>query len=171
MWPFTRRRERAQIHALIRKYLSEEVADELLNNPSRVRLETQRADICFILMQVRDDPVDQVQAHLETAFDIILRRDGTICDQMSSFVLSIFGHPIETDPERASDQRAKSVARLTTELGANIRLVHGTAAEGLVGNYGSPDRIHWGPLLPGFAQYVNALTALEFGQSAEIRPT
>ena len=57
-----------------------------------------------------------------------------------------------------------------TKLGANIRLVHGTA-EGLVGNYGSEHRIHWGPLLPGFAQYVSALTALEFGQAAEIRPT
>ena len=170
MWPFTRRRERAQIHALIRKYLSDEVADELLNNPSRVRLETQRTDICFILMQIRDDPVDQVQAHLETAFDIIIRRDGTICDQMSSFVLSIFGHPIEIDPERASDQRAKSVARLVTELGSNIRLVHGTAA-GLVGNIGSQQRFHYGVLLPNFARYMSALTALEFGQSAEIRPT
>jgi hypothetical protein len=170
MWPFTRRRERAQIHALIRKYLSEEVADELLNNPSRVRLETQRADICFILMQVRDDPVDQVQAHLETAFDIILRRDGTICDQMASIVLSIFGHPIEIDPERASDQRAKSVARLMTELGANIRLVHGTAA-GMIGNIGSPQRFHYGVLLPDFARYLTALTALKFGQSAEMQPT
>ena len=167
MWPFTRRRERAQIHALIRKYLSEEVADELLNNPGQIRLETQRADICFILMQVRDDTLDRVQAHMETAFDIILRRDGTICDLMSSVVLSVFGHPVSMEPERASDQRAKSVARLMTELGTNIRLVHGTA-DGLIGNLGSPHRIHYGPLLPGFARYLTALTALEFGEAAAI---
>jgi hypothetical protein len=80
------------------------------------------------------------------------------------------GHPISEELEKSNDQRAKSVARLVTELGANIRLVHGTAA-GLVGNVGSQSRFHWGPLLPGFARYVNALTALEFGQSAEIRST
>jgi len=104
------------------------------------------------------------------AIDIIVRRNGTVCDIMSSMVLAIFGHPISEELEKSNDQRAKSVARLVTELGANIRLVHGVT-QGLVGNYGSPGRIHWGPLLPGFAQYVTALTALEFGQSAEIRPT
>ena len=170
MWPFKRWRERAEVRATLRKYLADEVADELLNNPDRVRLETQRADLCFILLQVRDDPVDQAQAYLAAAFDIIVRRDGLICDQMSSFVLSIFGHPIEMEPERASDQRAKSVARLMTELGANIRLVHGTAA-GLVGNIGAPQRVTYGVLLPGFARYMTALTALEFGKSAEIPAT
>ena len=142
----------------------------MLNQPDRVRLETQRAQVCFILLQVRDDPVDQVSAHMTHAFDIILRRNGTICDIMSSMVLAIFGHPISEDPEKSSDQRAKSVARLVTELGANIRLVHGTT-EGLVGNYGSQDRVHWGALLPGFARYMTALTALEFGQSAEVPAT
>lgn len=168
MWPFTRRRGRAQSHAVIRKHLSEEVADELLNNPGRMALETQRADICFILMQVRDDPVDQVQSHVATAFDIIIRRDGLVCDMMSSVVLSIFGAPVQMDPERASDQRAKSVARLMTELGSNIRLVHGTVP-GLIGNIGSSQRFHYGPLLPDFARYLSALTTLEFGQSADIR--
>jgi hypothetical protein len=85
-------------------------------------------------------------------------------------VTVIFGHPIPEAPERSNDHRAEVVARLMSELGANIRLVHGTTV-GLVGNIGSRHRLHWGPLLAGFAQYVNALMALEFGQSAEIRPT
>jgi hypothetical protein len=170
MWPFKRRREREQLRAVFKKYLADEVADELLNNPRSLRLETQRAQVCFILLQVRDDPVDQVSAHMTHAFDIILRRNGTICDIMSSMVLAIFRHPISEDPEKSNDQRAKSVARLVTELGANIRLVHGTT-EGLVGNYGAQGRVHWGALLPGFARYMTALTALEFGQSAEIAAT
>jgi hypothetical protein len=170
MWPFKHWRERAEVRAAFMKYLTPALVDRLRSQPDRLRLETERADICFILLQVRDDPVDQVSAHMAHAMDIIVRRNGTVCDIMSSMVLAIFGHPISEELEKSNDQRAKSVARLVTELGANIRLVHGTT-EGLVGNYGSPDRIHWGPLLPGFAQYVNALTALEFGQSAEIRPT
>jgi hypothetical protein len=102
--------------------------------------------------------------------DIIVRRNGTVCDIMSSMVLAIFGHPISEELEKSNDQRAKSVARLMTELGANIRLVHGTAA-GMIGNIGSPQRFHYGVLLPDFARYLTALTALKFGQSAEMQPT
>jgi hypothetical protein len=58
MWPFKRRREREQLRAAFTRYLADEVADELLNNPGLTKLETQRADICFILLQVRDDHVD-----------------------------------------------------------------------------------------------------------------
>jgi hypothetical protein len=169
MWPFKRRREQQELRALFKKHLADEVADELLKNPRRLRLETHRADISFILLQVRDDPVDQAQAHMAHAMDIIMRRGGW-CDVMSSLALSVFGLPVSEDVEKSNDQRAKSVARLVTELGANIRLVHGTT-EGLIGNYGSPERFHYGPLLPGFARYLTALTSLEFGQSAEVRPT
>ncbi len=74
-------------------------------------------------------------------------------------------------PERASsDQRAKSVARLVTELGPDIRLV--LRRGGRTGRqFGSPQHMHYGPLLPGFARYLSALTALEFGQSAEVPAT
>ncbi len=170
MWPFKRWRERAEVRAAFMKYLSPDLVARLAHSPDPLRPQVERADLCFILLQVHDDPVDQVQAHMTHAFDIVLRQNGTICDVMCSMVTVIFGHPIPEAPEKSNHHRAESVARLMSDLGANIRLVHGTA-EGLVGNYGSPDRIHWGPLLPGFAQYVNALMALEFGQSAEIRPT
>jgi hypothetical protein len=89
---------------------------------------------------------------------------------MSSLALSVFGLPVSEDVEKSNDQRAKSMARLVTELGANIRLVHGTT-KGLIGHYGSPERFHYGPLLPGFARHLTTLTALEFGQSTEVRPT
>jgi len=168
MWPFKRRRGQKELRALFTKYLADDVDDELLKNPRGIRLETRRADISFILLHVRDDPAEQAQAHTAHAMDIIMRRGGW-CDMMSSLVLSVFGVPISDDLEKSNDQRAKSVARLVTELGANIRLVHGTT-EGLIGSYGSPQRFHYGALLPGFAQYVTPLMALEFGQAAEIRP-
>ena len=74
------------------------------------------------------------------------------------------------DAERARDQQAKTVARLTAELGPDVRLVHG-AADGLVGTFGSPQHMHYGPLLPGFGHHLGALLALEFGQSAEVPAT
>ena len=170
MWPFKRRRKTEKLLAPSIDRLAGEVAHELLNNPGRLQLKTERVDICFILLQVRDDRADEVLAHMATAIDIILRRNGMVCDVMSSVVLSMFGFPVGNDMDEASDQRAKSIARLLTELGSNIRLVHGTA-EGLVGNFGSPQRLHYGPVLPGFARYMTALLALEFGQSAAVPAT
>ena len=170
MWPFKRRREREKVRAMFRGYVADELIDELVNNPRPLRLDLQPAPISFILLQVRDEPVVDAPDHMAKAIDIIQRRNGTVCDIMSSMVMAIFGFPRREDAEDSSDQRAKSVARLVTELGSDIRLVYGTV-DGLVGNYGSLQHVHYGPLLPDFAHYLTALMALEFGQSAEVRPT
>jgi hypothetical protein len=168
MWSFKRWRMRKKIRSAFSEYLANEVLDEIINNPDRTRKPPQRAEICFILLQIRDDTAEKLPAHIGQAMDIVVQRGGTVCDVMSSVVLAIFGFPLSDDPERNRDQRSKSVTRLVTELGPNIRLVYGTA-EGLVGNFGSPRRLHYGPLLPGFARYLSALTALEFGQATELR--
>lgn len=170
MWPFKRRRERAKLRAAFTRRLADEVIDELVRNPRPIRMELQPATLRFILLQVRDDPVEQASAHMATAFDIIERRQGTVWGVASSMALASFGPPFSDDAERASDQRAKSVARLMTELDPDIRLVHGTV-DGLLGNCRSPERMHYGPLLPQFARYLSALIALEFGQSAEVPAT
>ena len=169
MWPVKRRRERDKVRAMFRGYVADELIDELVNNPRPLRLDLQPASISFILLQVRDEPVVEAPDRMAKAIDIIQRLYG-ICDVMSSTVLAIFGFPRREELDGSSDQRAMSVARLVTELGPDIRLVYGTA-DGLVGNYGSPHRFRWGPLLPGFARYMTALTAREFGQSAEIPAT
>jgi hypothetical protein len=170
MWPFKRWREREKLRAVFRKYLADEVADELLNNPPPPHPHLQSESICFILLQVRDDPVTSVQEHMAKAMDIVMRRGGVIMHMMSSMMMVTFGLPLHEEPDRSSDQRAKSVARLMTELGSDIRVIYGTA-DGLVGTYGSQQRFNYGTLLPGFARYLNALLALEFGQSAEVAAT
>jgi hypothetical protein len=167
MWPFKRRRNVAKVRAAFTRYLADEVIDELIRNPRPPRTTPEPARIHFILLQVRDEPVVHAPVHLAKAIDIIERRNGLVSDVMASMVLAIFGFPVGEDAERERDQRTKSVARLVTELGPDIRLVYGTV-DGLVGTFGSPQHFHYGPLLPGFAHYVSALTALEFGQSAEL---
>ena len=169
MWSFKQWRARKKVRSAFSEYLANEVIDEIVNNPDRTRKPPKRAEICFILLQVRDDTIEQVPASMAEAMDIILQRNGTVCDVMSSTLLAIFGFPISDDPEKNRDQRSKSVVRLVTELGPNVRLVYGTV-DGLVGNFGMARRFHYGPLLPGFARYLAALTALEFGQAVEVKP-
>ena len=168
MWSLQRWRRRKKLRSAFSQYVASEVIDELINKPSGTA--PQPAELCFILLQVRDDPVDQVPAHIAKAYDIIMRRQGAVWGVMSSMALATFGMPFSDDPEKDHDQRAKSVARLVTELGSDIRLVHGTV-DGLIGRYGGETRSVYGPLLPEFQHYVSALTALEFGQSAQVRAT
>lgn len=170
MWPFKRRRNEAELRADATRRLADEVADELVRNPRPPRIGLSPAQIRFILLQVRDEPVEHAAATIAKAIDLIERRDGMVTDVMSSMVLAVFGSPDSDDAERDRDQQAKTVARLTAELGPDARLVHG-AAVGLVGTFGSPQHMHYGPLLPGFQNHLGALLALEFGESAEIAAT
>src|SRR5690348_11350840 len=158
MWSLQRWRRRKRMRTAFSQYVANEVFDELINKPSDAA--PQPTELCFILLQVRDDPVDQLPAHLAKAFDIIMRRQGAVWGVMSSMALATFGLPFSDDPEKDHDQRAKSVARLVTELGPDIRLIHGTV-DGLIGRYGGEGRSVYGPLLPNFQRYVGALTALE----------
>jgi hypothetical protein len=170
MWSFKRWRERKKLHAAFSPYLPKDIIDDIVNNPRPFPAAPQPARLCFILLQVRDDPLERMPEHMATAFDILLRREGMVWDTMSSLTLATFGLPISDDPGRDRDQRTKSVAHLMTELGADVRLVYGTV-DGFLGNCGSPERFHYGPMLPGFARYLQELTKLEFGQAAEIPAT
>jgi hypothetical protein len=167
MWSFKRWRMRKKLRSAFSHYLANEVIDEIVYSPPGTRGAPQPTALCFILLQVRDDPVDQAPAHLAKAFDIIQRRDGMVWGVMSSMAIATFGLPFSDDPERDLDQRAKTIARLTAELGDSVRLIYGTV-DGLLGNYGSEHRFVYGPLLPGFERHVSALTALKFGQAVEI---
>ena len=167
---FERWRARRKSQALFSQYVASEVIDELVSRPRPDRRTPEPTQLCFILLQVRDDPVTKAPAHMAKAFDIITRREGMVWSAMASMAIATFGPPFSDDPEKDRDHRAKSVARLVTELGRDIRLVHGTE-DGLLGNYGGEDRVVYGPLLPDFQRYLNALTALEYGRSAEISAT
>ena len=167
---FERWRARRKLRAQFSHYVASEVIDELVSRPKPDRPTPEPTQLCFILLQVRDDPVAAVPAHMAKAFDIITRREGMVWSALSSMAIATFGPPFGDDPEKDRDHRAKSVARLVTELGRNIRLVYGTV-DGLLGDYGGEQRLVYGPLLPDFQRYVTALTALEFGRSAEISAT
>ena len=167
---FGRWRMRRKVRRTFSQYIASEVIDELVSPPKPDRPTPEPTELCFILLQVRDDPVTAVPAHMAKAFDIIMQREGMVWSAMASMAIVTFGPPFGDDPEKDRDRRAKSVARLVTELGRDIRLVYGTV-DGLLGDYGGERRMAYGPLLPDFQRYVTALTALEFCQSAEVHAT
>ncbi|WP_162917623.1 hypothetical protein [Dongia deserti] len=170
MWSLQRWRMRKKLRSTFLDYLSNEIIDELVNRPAGHRRPPEPTELCFILLQVRDDRIHQVPVYLAKACEIITRRQGCVWSAMSSMAIATFGLPFSDDPEKDKDRRAKSVARLMTELDPDIRLVYGTM-NGLLGSYGDEARSLYGPLLPDFPRHVSTLLALEFGQSAEVPVT
>ena len=114
---------------------------------------------------MRDDDIENVQKQLERALPIVIAGDGLVENVAVSLVIATFG-TLPLKESELEDNRARVAARLMSELGPEIRLVHGSAV-GLVGNFGTDTVIHYGSVLPNFGQILQRLLQLEFGQSAE----
>lgn len=169
MWPFKRRKsEEARFREAFSQYLSEDVIDTVLARGPKDGAPPRPWTCAYALLQVRDEDLNAVSEHLSRATEILLRRDGVVSDFLSSLVLATFGLPlIDDDLDKARSQQAKAVARLLSELGSNVRLIHGVAT-GLAGNIGAQQRFHFGVLLPDLDSKLATLLALDFGRAAEV---
>ena len=145
MWPFSRRRAEPETISV----------DDIA--PARLP---------FILLQVRDDRPEQVTARLATAHAIVIERNGVVSDIMSSLSLSVFGFPDSAGLETDRANHASAVEDLMRNLSPDVRLLHGIV-DGLIGNTGSELRMHYGPVIPRFADYLQTLMKLEFGEARE----
>jgi hypothetical protein len=161
-------RQRAFITRAFSRYVSQDVIDELIREPRKDPKRAERRTVSFVVFQVRDDDIANVQNQFERAFPIVIDGGGVIEDVASSLVIATFG-AFQRNESVVEDKRALVAARLMGELGPEIRLVHGSAS-GLVGNVGTDSVLRYGSVLPNFGRILERLLRLEFGQSAEISP-
>jgi hypothetical protein len=160
-------RERQEVRRAFARYLNPELAERLAaTSDAPLLAHLEPASIQFVLVQVRDDRPDQVAPRLATAHAIVVEKEGTICDLMSSMSLSVFGFPVSAGTDRDGANRDAAATELLRALAPDARLVHGVA-EGLIGNSGSPHRFHYGPVIPHFTNVVEVLIKLEFGEARE----
>jgi len=150
------------------RYVSPDVVDKLLREPPRDLKRAERRTISFVVFHVRDDDIENVQKQFERALPIVTEGDGLVEHVAASLVIATFGG-LPQNESAADDNRVRVAARLMSELGPELRLVHGSAS-GLVGNFGTDTALHYGSVLPNFSQILERLLNLEFGQSAEMSP-
>lgn len=169
MWPFNRKKsEEERVREAFSEYLSKDVIDALIARRKQTLAPPRPWTCAYVLLQVRDENLETASTHLSLATDILLRRDGVVSDWLASLLLATFGLPlVDDDLDKARSQQAKAVARLVTELGSNMRLIYGVA-DGLAGNIGGSQRLHYGLLLPDLGGKLAQLLALEFGKAAEV---
>jgi hypothetical protein len=168
MWPFDRReeRERQWIRQGFSKYLSRELVEQLVANPRSLTMgEMTKAEVRFLLFQVRDSSLGDIRDLMNRAIAIAADTGGVIDCLMSSMMLVTFGiiAPPDGIPE---DQQLRAVAALIEKLGTDIRVLYGRA-QCLHGTVGTDARFFYSVLLPDFGASMKRLLDVDFGTSVE----
>jgi hypothetical protein len=166
MWPFDRKKRRVESELRrFASYLSPDAVKALADGSPREPA-SERGEIPFVLLQVRDDKAEHVERHLARAMARV-RESGGVADMMSSLVFVIFGFPRDawaSMPEKPSIENGRRLSTaLLQEMGADVKVLYGTAT-GLVGNLGGSHNLHYGAAIPNFGALVAKLVQLEFGK-------
>jgi len=115
----------------------------------------------LLLVQVRDDQVDQASNLIAKTVESILAADGTVFHIISSIVIATFdfGFNNSDDAEKRCEAAAHSVSQLLQNDG---KILYGLHAA-VYGNFGTPTRMHYGPFIRDIGNLLEQLRNLEFG--------
>jgi sigma-B regulation protein RsbU (phosphoserine phosphatase) len=171
-------RDRDFIRETLGRYVSPELAEQVLRNRDTLRLGGELRDVTILMSDLRgfselseqlgpEVIIGVVNRYLARMTPVILRHGGAINDFIGDGVLVVFGAPFERpdDPERAlrcAWSMQKAMAGLNDEQGAlglpplamGIALHAGPV---VAGNVGSPDRLKYAVIGPA----VNAAARLQ----------
>jgi adenylate cyclase len=147
---------------VLRRYVSDSIADEVLRDPFRVSLGGDRRHVSTLFADVRgytalaaqhspEQALDLLNRYLTVASDAVEGQGGTVADLLGDGVFAFFGAPVlhSNDPERAvraALDMQLHVARLDIPSMPGVRLQTGigiTSGQVLAGNIGSERRMHY----------------------------
>lgn len=155
-------REKRRIKKIFKRYVSEEVVEELLKYPGEIPLGGNRAVVTVLFADIRGftsfsekrDP-QQVVSILNSYFavmaNIILKNKGTLDKYIGDGILAFFGAPIARDEhaEMAVNCAKEMITMLTTlneelMLDTPLRIGIGVhSGEAVVGNIGSERKMEY----------------------------
>lgn len=158
-------RQRDVIRDAFGRYISKEVADEILDSPDGLKLGGETREVTFLVSDLRGftslsarlpphDVIDILNRYLERMVDIIDAHRGTVDEFQGDGILAFFGAPLaaDDDQERAvacalamqtalTDINAEQRRRQLPELNMGIGINTGNA---ILGNIGSEKRTKYG---------------------------
>ncbi|MEW6202344.1 MAG: adenylate/guanylate cyclase domain-containing protein [bacterium] len=121
-------KEREQIKQTFSKYVSKQVADELLQNPYHIVLGGIRQEVTVLFSDIRgftawselfspEDVISQLNEYFSEMVNIIFKHDGTLLKYIGDGIMAMFGAPVRhsNDPLRA----VKAALEMNEEL-ANL---------------------------------------------------
>ena len=151
-----------RLRDLLKRYVSESIATEVLRDPFAVTLGGDRRHVSTLFADVRgytalasqhspEEALDLLNRYLTLASDAVETEGGTVADLLGDGVFAFFGAPVmhSDDPGRAVRAALDvqtQVARLEIPSMPGVRLQAGigiTSGEVLAGNVGSERRMHY----------------------------
>ncbi len=157
-------RERNMLKGALARYVSNEVANQILTNPGTNLLHGQRREVTVLIVDIRnfttlsgmippEDVVRFLNAFFERMIEVIFSHSGTLDKFLGDGFLAIFGAPLD-DPEHSrhaveaalgmlaakEEMRAKMLEQHGVDLRIGIGLHTGSA---VVGNIGSEQRMEY----------------------------
>ncbi|HOO57503.1 MAG TPA: adenylate/guanylate cyclase domain-containing protein [bacterium] len=157
-------KERETIKETFSRYVTKQVADEILNNPDLVAPGGVRKEVTILFSDIRGfttfsekHPPEEVISYLNTYFssmiDVIFKYEGTLDKFIGDAIMSVFGAPLEhdDDPMRAVLTAIEMQQRLdllnnewNARGGESLRIGIGiNTGDVIVGNIGDVRRMEY----------------------------
>jgi len=156
--------ERWRVRRSFAKYASPEVI-KAIATPHPLVKDPEHRHFQFVIVQIDESAVDDVSALLGKVIDACFRHGAIVSNVSVTLVISYMGPPFEQHDSLES--RLALVDDLLRENPNRLRVVHG-ACNGLIGNFGVPQRSTWGALIPNFSGILRALLDAPQGTAIEI---
>lgn len=163
----TKRKELKSVQETFSQYIPADRLKEILSAQDRKNSdEMQRCPISFILLQIKDERMDDLKDMLSKVTEVLCKNNGFITGIISNTILAIFGFPPENDQNSVVDLE-NVVTSLLKAVEENVRLVYGKK-EGLLGNFGTAERLYYGPIFKNFDDVLLALRKVDYGEALKL---
>ena len=126
-------REKRQVKRLFARYVSKDVFDQLMIDPTRARLGGQRREMTVLFSDIRgfttfseqgqpEEIVQQLNEYFSRMVHVLFEYRGTLDKFVGDAVMALFGAPLE-DPKHAEHAVQAALAMLK-ELEAPVSYTH-----------------------------------------------
>jgi adenylate cyclase len=124
---FVEDREKRKVRRLFGRYVSRDVYDQLLEDPSRAELGGARREMTVLFSDIRGftsvtekgDPealVAQLNEYFSRMVEIVFRHNGTVDKFVGDMVMALFGAPL--DDAEHGEHAVRAAVEMVRELGA-----------------------------------------------------
>jgi adenylate cyclase len=161
---FTEEREKRRIRGMFQKYVSPDVVDKLIEDPTRLRLGGEKRYLSVLFSDIRgftsiseklvpEELLNQLNQYLSAMTAVVLRNGGMLDKYVGDAIMAVFGAPMELENHalaacktalemigelRSLQEGWKNESKPTLDIGIGIH-----TGEMVIGNVGSTKRMDY----------------------------